>query len=205
MENQAEVLKVLEDFKSGQETALDFIFSKYKTLVVGLARRYFLLGAEQEDLIQEGMIGLYKACQTYSENVGASFKSFAYLCIKRQMQSAIKTANRQKNLVLNNALSLSSKNGIVFVQAENAGENEKIIYLPPLQNSPENQMIEEESYNEMVENIKKSIYDISVFTLGTLRLILELKDLEECMEKQQFQKMVNIFTIKYLLIFLKWP
>ena len=157
MENQAEVLKVLEDFKSGQETALDFIFSKYKKLVVGLARRYFLLGAEQEDLIQEGMLGLYKACQTYSEAQNASFKSFAYLCIKRQMQSAIKSANRQKNLVLNNALSLSSKNGIVFVQAENAGENEKIIYLPPLQNSPENQMIEQESYNEMVENIKNSL------------------------------------------------
>ena len=170
MENQAEVLKVLEDFKSGQETALDFIFSKYKTLVVGLARRYFLLGAEQEDLIQEGMIGLYKACQTYSENVGASFKSFAYLCIKRQMQSAIKSANRQKNLVLNNALSLSSKNGIVFVQAENAGENEKIIYLPPLQNSPENQMIEEESYNEMVENIKKSL---SPFEYKILEYYLE--------------------------------
>ena len=55
MENQTEVLKVLKDFKSGDESALDFIFLKYKTLVTSLARRYFLLGAEQEDLIQEGI------------------------------------------------------------------------------------------------------------------------------------------------------
>ena len=166
MENQTEVLKVLKDFKSGDESALDFIFFKYKTLVTSLARRYFLLGAEQEDLIQEGMLGLYKACQTYTETLSTSFKSFAYLCIKRQMQSAIKAANRQKNLVLNNALSLSSKNGFVFVQAENAGENEKIIYLPPLQNSPENQMIEQESYNEMVEKIKKSLSPFEYKILG---------------------------------------
>jgi RNA polymerase sporulation-specific sigma factor len=115
------------------------------------------MGAEQEDLIQEGMIGLYKACQSFSRQSGASFKSFAHLCIKRQMQSAIKSANRQKNLALNNALALGSKNGIVFVDGDSAGENEKIIYLPLFQESPENEMIHQENYDEMLENIKKSL------------------------------------------------
>ncbi|MBR3790351.1 MAG: sigma-70 family RNA polymerase sigma factor [Clostridia bacterium] len=117
MEN-AEDLKILQDFQRGQGGALDFLFSKYKNLVTSIARRYFLLGAEQEDLIQEGMIGLYKACQSFDAQSGSSFKSFAYLCIKRQIQSAVKAANRQKNVALNTALSFSSKNGVVFINAE---------------------------------------------------------------------------------------
>lgn len=146
---------LLKDFQNGKTAALDFLLTKYKTLVTSLARSYFLLGAEQDDLVQEGMIGLYKACQSYSPNSSASFKSFAYLCIKRQMQSAIKAANRQKNLVLNNALSFDSKNGIVFVNAENTNVNDKIIYLPSFQNSPESEMIDKENYDELLDKIKK--------------------------------------------------
>lgn len=156
MEN-AEDLKILQGFRRGESVAQDFLFSKYKNLVVSLARRYFLLGAEQEDLIQEGMIGLYKACQSFDEKSGNSFKSFAYLCIKRQIQSAIKSANRQKNIALNTALSFSSKNGVVFINAENAPEGEKIIYLPSFQQSPMQDMIHQETYDEMIENIKKSL------------------------------------------------
>ena len=153
----AEDVKILQDFQQGQAGALDFLLSKYKNLVVSLARRYFLLGAEQEDLIQEGMIGLYKACQSFDAQSGSSFKSFAYLCIKRQLQSAIKAANRQKNVALNTALSFSSKNGVVFINAENAAEGEKMIYLPSFQQSPEQEMLHQEAYDEMIENIKKSL------------------------------------------------
>ena len=80
---------------------IDKVLEEYKPLVVSIARRYFLVGGDFEDLIQEGMIGLYKAVQGYDENSQASFLTFANLCITRQIQSAIKHANTKKNKVLN--------------------------------------------------------------------------------------------------------
>lgn len=151
--------KILQEFKNGQNNALDFIFAKYKSMVISLSRRFFLLGADQEDLIQEGMLGLYKACLNFQPNTDSSFKSFAYLCIIRQMQSAVKSANRQKNFALNNALSLDSKNGIIFVTDNDANDDQKILYLPTSQDSPENEIIDQEEYNELIEKIKNSLSD----------------------------------------------
>lgn len=70
--------------------------------------KYFIIGAEREDIVQEGMIGLYKAIQSYEEDKQNSFKSFANLCIERQLITAIKTSNRQKHMPLNSSLSLST-------------------------------------------------------------------------------------------------
>lgn len=161
--------EILEKFKVGDEFAIDLILSKYRTLVNSVARRYFLLGAEQEDLVQEGMIGLYKACLSYSPSATNSFKTFAYVCIKRQIQSAIKSANRQKNILLNNALSLNSKNGVMFLRGEDIGENEKVFYLPNSV-SPESELIERETYKETVNKIKESLSD---FEFDVLRYYLD--------------------------------
>lgn len=86
--------------------ALDFLINKYRHFVQGKARTYFLIGADKEDIVQEGMIGLYKAIRDYDKNKLSSFKAFAELCITRQIITAIKTATRQKHTPLNSYVSL---------------------------------------------------------------------------------------------------
>lgn len=94
--------------KKGNEEALECLFNKYKELVNIKVSKYFIIGAEKEDIIQEGMIGLYKAIKNYEDDKKNSFKSFANLCIERQLITAIKTSNRQKHMPLNSSLSLST-------------------------------------------------------------------------------------------------
>jgi len=94
--------------KSGNEEALEYLFNKYKELVNMKVSKYFIIGAEREDIVQEGMIGLYKAVKNYEDNKQNSFKSFANLCIERQLITAIKTSNRQKHIPLNSSLSLNT-------------------------------------------------------------------------------------------------
>jgi RNA polymerase sporulation-specific sigma factor len=86
--------------------ALEFLVERYRNFVRAKARSYFLIGADREDIIQEGMIGLYKAVRDYRTDKLASFKGFAELCITRQMITAIKTATRQKHIPLNSYISL---------------------------------------------------------------------------------------------------
>lgn len=93
--------------KGGDETALECILNRYKNLVNMKVGKYFIIGAEKEDIIQEGMIGLYKAVKSYEDDKQNSFKSFANLCIERQLITAIKTSNRQKHMPLNSSLSLN--------------------------------------------------------------------------------------------------
>lgn len=91
----------------GDVQAQNVLMDRYKTLVKAKARSYFLIGADREDIIQEGMIGLYKAVRDYREERSASFHAFAELCINRQIISAIKAATRQKHIPLNTSLSLN--------------------------------------------------------------------------------------------------
>ena len=87
--------------------ALDFLICKYKDLVNSKVNKYFIIGAEKEDIVQEGLIGLYKAIKDYKPDKQNSFKSFANLCIERQLITAIKSSNRQKHMPLNSYLSLN--------------------------------------------------------------------------------------------------
>ena len=87
--------------------ALEFLLNKYKNLVRSKARSYFLIGADHEDIVQEGMIGLYKAIRDFKEDKLSSFRAFAELCITRQIITAIKTATRQKHIPLNSYVSLN--------------------------------------------------------------------------------------------------
>lgn len=87
--------------------AVDYLVDKYKNFVRAKARSYFLIGADKEDIIQEGMIGLYKATRDFKGDRLASFKAFAELCVTRQIITAIKTATRQKHIPLNSYISLN--------------------------------------------------------------------------------------------------
>ena len=93
--------------KDGDTAALEFLIGKYKNFVRSKARTYFLIGADREDIIQEGMIGLYKAIRDYRYDKQASFHSFAEICVTRQIITAIKTATRQKHMPLNSYVSLN--------------------------------------------------------------------------------------------------
>lgn len=99
--------ELVEYAKSGNDGALEFLLEKYKNFVRIKARSYFLIGADREDLIQEGMIGLYKAIRDYRDDKQTSFRAFAEICITRQIITAIKTATRQKHIPLNSYVSLN--------------------------------------------------------------------------------------------------
>ncbi len=98
--------EILELVQKGQSYALDHLIHKYKNFVRAKARTYFLIGADREDIVQEGMIGLYKAIRDYKGDKLSSFKAFAELCVTRQIITAIKTATRQKHIPLNSYVSL---------------------------------------------------------------------------------------------------
>ena len=99
--------ELLEAIKKDDTQALDFLICKYKDLVNSKVNKYFIIGAEKEDIIQEGLIGLYKAIKDYKMDKQNSFKSFANLCIERQLITAIKSSNRRKHMPLNSYLSLN--------------------------------------------------------------------------------------------------
>nr|WP_186576183.1 RNA polymerase sporulation sigma factor SigH [Aquibacillus kalidii] len=112
IDNQDINLENLEDDQlialvhQGHSQALDHLINKYRNFVRAKARTYFLIGADREDIVQEGMIGLYKAIRDYKNDKLSSFKAFAELCVTRQIITAIKTATRQKHIPLNSYVSL---------------------------------------------------------------------------------------------------
>ncbi|WP_078593208.1 RNA polymerase sporulation sigma factor SigH [Evansella clarkii] len=97
---------LVEYVREGDSSALEYLINKYKNFVRAKARSYFLIGADHEDIVQEGMIGLYKAIRDFKGDKLSSFKAFAELCITRQIITAIKTATRQKHIPLNSYVSL---------------------------------------------------------------------------------------------------
>lgn len=99
---------IIELIKAGDTDAQNFLIDKYKEIVNMKVSKYFMAGAEKEDIYQEGMIGLFKAIKSYNPEKQNSFKSFANLCVERQLITAIKTSNRQKNMPLNSYLSLNA-------------------------------------------------------------------------------------------------
>ena len=100
--------QIISQIKQGDESSLSYLLEKYKELVNIKVGKYFMIGAEREDIVQEGMIGLFKAIKNYNEDKQSSFKSFANICIERQLITAIKSSNRQKHMPLNSYLSLNN-------------------------------------------------------------------------------------------------
>jgi RNA polymerase sporulation-specific sigma factor len=99
--------EIVELAQQGEQFAVEYLVDKYKNFVRAKARSYFLIGADKEDIIQEGMIGLFKAIRDYKLDKLTSFRAFAELCITRQIITAIKTATRQKHIPLNSYVSLN--------------------------------------------------------------------------------------------------
>lgn len=156
---------------NGDKIALDYILNKYKELVRIRARTYFIIGADKEDIIQEGMIGLYKAIRDYQEDKEASFKVFAELCITRQIITAIKSATRQKHIPLNSYVSLNKP---IFEDDSEKTYIEMISLNKTL--NPEELFIGQESRNFIEKHISKSL---TVLECKVLELYLQGKNYNE--------------------------
>lgn len=134
--------------QQGNENALNELLIKHKPLASKLARSYFLTGGDVEDLVQEGMIGLYKAIIHFTEGKNASFKTFATTCIKHQLQSAVREDLSEKNKILSSALSLVNNK-----KEEGEDDEDFEILLPSSQPTPYETIIEKETLSEVKNKI----------------------------------------------------
>ena len=132
--------------RMGDNEAEEHLIRRYKEVVRAKTRIYFIVGADEEDVAQEGMIGLFKAINSYDPERKASFRTFAELCINRQIMSAIKTANRQKHTPLNQSVSLSKPIG--DAEESTLGETLK----EPSQSDPEALLVGKETINSILSN-----------------------------------------------------
>lgn len=150
---------LVELAQASDRDAEQFILMKYHRFVISKVNGFYLQGGDLDDLIQEGMIGLYKGIHSYNKNENTSFRGFADICIKRQVISAIRTANRLKNQPLNNSISLndSPKDEETRVMDDLIGS--KIAY------SPEDILLGKERLNQMEKEIKDKLSSLewSVF------------------------------------------
>lgn len=140
--------------QAGDRTAADLLLRRYLNTVRARARRYFLIGGELDDLVQEGMIGLYDAIRDYRGDAGKSFKNFAYLCVTRHILDAVKRSARKKNAPLNDYVSLFDPDLARFAEGE----------------TPEDSVIDNESRSELRVRLMKELSD---FEYRVLNLYLE--------------------------------
>ncbi len=151
--------ELVEKIKKGDEQAENQLFKNYKDLVTKISRGYFIVGGELEDIVQEGMIGLYKAINGYNPQKEASFKTFAVLCIKHQIQSAIKKSLANKNKPLSSAVSLQS--------FDKTSEN--MDYLPlelVLEITPAERAIDKENFFALKQSIKDCLSSLEIKILN---------------------------------------
>lgn len=141
--------KVIEA-QNGDKDAQEFILRKYKNLVKSHAKQYHINGADKEDLIQEGMIGLYKAIRDYNPQKNIYFHVFAQLCIARQIMTAVKSANRKKHTPLNDYISLD-------INTEEVTENLIEQFSVNAVKGPEQLLIEKEDSENMRKKLKRTL------------------------------------------------
>ena len=146
--------EIISQIKQGDESALVYLLEKYKDIVNAKVGKYFIIGAEREDVIQEGMIGLYKAVRDFDGSKTNSFKCFAEICITRQIITAIKSSNRQKHMPLNSYLSLNT------AAYDNNDENSVELidtFDSKTVEDPLETIMKEEYYNEIQNAVNKSL------------------------------------------------
>lgn len=171
------------------------LFARYKNLVSKISRSFFLVGGDPEDIIQEGMIGLYKAIKNYDKEKNATFSTFAFLCIRRQIQSAIKVASSKRNMMLSKA--------IPIVEEFDEDDEPIGLVIPSTSRQPDDQMISKETMQEVKQKIEKSL---SKMELLILRQYLKGQSYDEISKQLDINKKSvdnALSRIKNKLSFLK--
>ncbi|ACA58756.1 RNA polymerase sporulation sigma factor SigH [Candidatus Desulforudis audaxviator] len=166
--------KIVEHAREGDSEALEFLINKYRHFVRAKARSYFLIGADREDIIQEGMIGLYKAIRDFRLDKLSSFRAFAELCITRQIITAIKTATRQKHIPLNSYVSLNKP-----IYDEDSDRTLLDVISGSKITDPEELVISREEFDDIEEKI------------GELLSSLEWKVLMSYLEGKSYQEIAE--------------
>lgn len=142
--------ELIEKLRAGEECIMDYILDKYKPLVRKRANTMYLIGGDTDDLIQEGMIGLFKAIRDYEEEKETSFYHFAELCVNRQIYTAVEASNRKKHAPLNSYVSLYSgtnEDGVVLADS----------LTTSIMENPEQMMIEQENFVQFMEQLKERL------------------------------------------------
>lgn len=172
--------QLIELLREGKTEITDYLMEKYKDMVRKQARAMYLWGGENDDLIQEGMIGLFKAVQDYDPKEGASFSSFAGLCVSRQMYTAIKASRRKKHLPLNSYVSIYAsasdnpeENGLSIVDTIEAGK----------ESNPELMILGEEYTNAFEEELKEKLSKLERKVLYLHLQGMEYLNIAEFMDK----------------------
>ena len=148
---------LVEIIRSGDKLAFDYLINRYKELVNIKVSKYFIIGAERDDILQEGLIGLCKAIKSYKPEMKSSFKSFANMCIERQLITAIKSSNRQKHLPLNSYLSLNIS---AYNEEESDSDTALIdVFDSALVEDPLDTITKKEYYKKVEDTIDKSLSD----------------------------------------------
>ncbi len=160
--------------KGGDDHASEYLINKYRNFVRVKAKAYFLIGADREDIIQEGMIGLYKAIRDFRADKLSSFRAFAELCITRQIITAIKTATRQKHIPLNSYISLNKP-----IYDEDSDRTLLDVISSIKVSDPEELVINQEASATMRERIRKNLSE------------LECRVLTAYLEGKSYQEMAN--------------
>lgn len=157
--------KLIEQYRAGNDEIIDYLMEKYKNLVKKKARAMFLIGGDTDDLIQEGMIGLYKAIRDYNGDKDTSFYSFASICISRQIYSAINASQRKKHYPLNSYISFYDNDTM-------DGKEYSILdgIITDSKSNPEDIFIDKENVYRIEERIEKSL---SKYEKEVLRLYIE--------------------------------
>ena len=152
--------KLIENIKNDDYMALNCLMKRYNDIVNLKANKFFMVGAEKEDIVQEGMIGLYKAVKAFDTDKQNSFKTFANMCIERQLITAVKNSNRQKHIPLNSSVSL---NAAAYDDNE---DMDKIDILDvKILNDPSDIIAEREYFESMENKIKTALSDFELQVL----------------------------------------
>ena len=191
--------EIIEAAQQGNEAAMEYLLKRYQGLMSYICDKYYLKDGERDDLMQEAMIGFMQSVKSYKLESGKQFKNFAYLCIKRELDSCVKRSNRKKHMVLNEAVSMSNYNendeqiegkAAYLIERDASGE---IV-------SPENTVVERETYAEIMQKItallsKMELNVLIMRMMGmsyneiTLALQLENKSVDNAV--QRIRKKVN--------------
>ena len=159
----------------GDNDALEYLLEKYKNLVRSKVRSYFLIGADRDDIMQEGMIGLYKAIRDFKPDKQSGFRAFAELCVTRQIITAIKTATRQKHIPLNSYVSLNKP-----IYDEESDRTLMDVISGAEVTNPEDMIINQEDFNHIEEKIGELLSD---FEWEVLTAYLQGRSYQEIAEK----------------------
>ncbi len=172
--------QLIQRLRGGETAIIDFIMDKYKFLVKKKAKAMYLLGGENDDLIQEGMIGLFKAVRDYDLNQEMSFASFAELCVSRQMYTAIKLSQRQKHIPLNSYVSL-------YESGESTEEEKQQPLIEQLRtergNNPEELFLDKEYFAMIERELKVRLSDLESRVLHLHMLGEDYRSIAKLLDK----------------------